>query len=145
LIETSGAANLDREAVGKKLADKALAWAVIAAKTELPLKVIFVNISTKARMQRFNYHIQRGLERVDEHLVKSHTKKKARESVFIADALDWFPFTLGISRGFTELEAYSTETRRYHSLLPADTKINPDADVVPNTLAALHIPPWIAN
>lgn len=145
LIETSGAANLDREAVGNRLAEKALGWAVIAAKTDLPLKVVFVNISTKARMQRFNWHIQRGLERIDEQIVKSHTRKKGREAIFVADALDWFPFTLGISRGFTELEAYSTETRRYHPLLPADTKINPDADVVANTLAALHIPPWIAQ
>ena len=145
LIETSGAANVDRDAVGNRLAEKALGWAVIAAKSDIPLKVIFVNISTKARMQRFNWHIQRGLERIDEQIVKSHTRKKGRESIFVADALDWFPFTLGISRGFTELEAYSTETRRFHSLVPADTKINPDADVVANTLAALHIPPWIAH
>jgi hypothetical protein len=145
LIETSGAANLDRDAVGKKLSEKALAWAAIAARSEVPLKVIFENISTKARMQRFGYHIQSGLERIDEQIVKPQAQRKGRESIFIADALDWFPFTLGISRGFTEVEAYSTETRRYHSLVPADTKINPDADVVANTLAALHIPPWIAH
>lgn len=145
LIETSGAANLDRDAVGNKLSEKALGWAAIAARSEVPLKVLFVNISTKARMQRFNYHIQRGLERIDEQIVRPQAQRKGRESVFVVDALDWFPFTLGISRGFTEMEAYSTETRRFHSLIPADTKINPDADVVANTLAALHIPPWIAQ
>jgi len=145
LIETSGAANLDRDAVGKRLSEKALAWAAVAARTEIPLKVVFVNISTKARMQRFGHHIQQGLDRINEEIVKPQAQRKGRESIFIADALDWFPFTLGISRGFTELEAYSTVTRRYHSLIPADTKINPEADVVANTLAALHIPPWIAH
>lgn len=145
LIETSGAANVDRDAIGNRLEEKALAWAAVAARTELPLKVVFVNISSKARMQRFQWHIQRGVERISEHIVRAPMARKGSESIFVADALDWFPFTLGVSQGFTELEAYSTLTKRYHSLVPADTAINPKADVVANTLGALHIPPWVAQ
>lgn len=145
LIETSGTSTLDRDGIGARLSEKALWWAAVAARSDLPLKIVFVNIAPRAKMPRFAHHVQAGLERIDEQIVRAPAQRKGREAVFVADAMDWFPFTLGISAGFTELESYSTETQRYHSLVPAGTSINPQADVVANTLAALHIPPWIAQ
>lgn len=145
LIETSGHANLTNAEAGDRLSKKAQTWAAVAARTDLPLKVIFVNIAPKASMQRFYWLVQNGLDGVGKYIVKEQSKRKGRESIFVADAMDWFPFTLGISEGFTELEAYSTETKRFHSVLPADTKIAPQEDIIANTLGALHTPTWIVN
>lgn len=145
LIETSGHANLTNADAGERLANKATHWAAVAAKTDLPVKVIFVNISPKASMQRFYWYIQKGLGEVGKFVLKDQQKRKGRESVFVADALDWFPFTLGVSEGFTELEAYSTETRRFYPILPADTALSPREDIIANTLGALHTPTWINN
>lgn len=145
LIETSGASNVDRAGVAERLMEKALGWGAVCARTDLPLKVLFVNISPKAKMPRFHWHIMRGLERLGEQIARTAAREKGRASIFVADALDWFPFPLAISEGFRELEAYSTETRRFHRLVPADTPLEPRSEVVANTLAALHLPPWIAN
>lgn len=142
IIETSGKATVDDQ-TGNKLVAKAAAWGAIAAKSDLDMKILFVNINPKLRMNRLEYKIMQGGEEVANYLSSTALQDKGKRSLFYANAYDWFPMASAVTEGFEELEAVSIVDKRYHSLAPKSIDLNTHSDPVINTLAALHTPEWI--
>ena len=142
LIETSGASKLDNAMNGQRIQNKAAAWATIAAMSELDIRVLFVDISQSPSPKRFRYHVQQGVEGADKFMATKRMRDAGKASIFLADAHDWFPFELSVSRGFETLEAWSPVTERYHDLIPVDTELDRSSDVVINTIGSIHTPRW---
>lgn len=142
LIETSGASKLDNALNGQRIQAKASAWATVAALSDLDIRVIFVDISQSPSPKRFRYHVQQGVESADKFMSNTRMRERGKEAIFLADSHDWFPFELSISKGFETLEAWSPITERYHDLVPIDTKLDKDSDVVINTIGSIHTPKW---
>lgn len=140
LFETSGTANLDNEN-GIRIQEKVAAWAAICAMSDIPLRVVFVDIAPKPNVPRFRWHVKLGLDQVSKYLVNKRMQDAGAESIFLINAYDWFPYAHEVSRGFQTLEAYSPITGKYHDLIPSDVDLKSDAHVV-NTLASLHTPDW---
>lgn len=140
LFETSGTANLDNEN-GIRIQEKAAAWAAICAMSDIPLRVVFVDIAPRPNVPRFRWHVKLGLDQVSKYLVNKRMQDRGTQSVFLANSYDWFPFAHEVSRGFQTLEAYSPLTGKYHDLIPASDAVS-DAEHVANTLASMHTPDW---
>lgn len=145
VVETSGASNMDSTAVGQRIADKAAAWGAVAARSDLPIKVLFVDASQHPRPGRFRWHVLRGVEGSNRYLSRTRDQQTARRSVFVADAHDWFPIPSGVDLSFLTLRAWSPADDSLHDLVPVDTQLDPSSDVVVNTLAALHTPTWVVE
>lgn len=142
VLETSGASNLDDKG-GDKLEQKAAAWAAIAALTHLDLKIVFVNINSKAKMNRFEWRVMKGLSQIGRQISNVDLQKKGVEAVFIANAYDWFPMPMTASVGFANLQSFHPIAKRYYDLAPAVTSFDVNSDAMVNTVAALHTPKWV--
>ena len=142
IFETSGATNLDDKG-GDKLESKAAAWATIAALSDIDIKIVFVNINSGARMNRFEWRVIKGLEKIGKTITSTKLQKKGVESVFTANAYEWFPMPLTASKGFTTLQVFHPQAKRYFDLAPARTQFNIESDAMVNTVAALHTPSWV--
>jgi len=142
LLETSGAQKLDNKSNGPRLQAKAAAWATVAALSDLDISVVFVDIAQATSRRRFRHHVQQGVEAASANIANQSLLRRGQQSVFLADAHDWFPFALSIARGFQRLEAWSPVTERYHDLIPAETEVDLNSDPVINTVGSLHTPAW---
>jgi len=142
VFETSGATNLDDKG-GDKLELKAAAWASIAALSDMDLKIVFVNINSSARMAKFEERVTKGLDKIGKSITNINLQKKGVESVFTANAYDWFPMPLTTSKGFSSLQVFHPKSKRYYDLAPARTQFNVESDAMVNTVAALHTPSWV--
>jgi len=144
ILETSGASNLDDKG-GDKLENKAAAWAAIAALSDMDIKVVFVNINSAARMNRFEWRVIQGLNKIGKSVTNTALQKKGVESVFTANAYDWFPMPLTASQGFTSLQVFHPKAKRFYDLAPARTQFDVESDAMVNTIAALHTPKWVTS
>jgi hypothetical protein len=142
IFETSGATNLDDKG-GDKLESKAAAWASIAALSDMDIKIVFVNINAGARMNRFEWRVIQGLNKIGKYITNTALQKKGVEAVFTANAYDWFPMPLTVSKGFASLQVYHPKAKRYYDLAPARTQFDVESDAMVNTVAALHTPNWV--
>jgi len=142
ILETSGASNLDDKG-GDKIRDKATAWATIAALSEQDIKVVFVNINSSARMNRFEWRVIQGLDAIGKNITNTALQKKGVNSIFTANAYDWFPMPMTVSGGFSTLQSFSPSRKKYFELAPLDIRFNVESDALINTIAALHVPPWV--
>lgn len=144
VIETSGRSQLDSDKSGQTLAAKAASWAAVAARSPVPMKVIFVNIAASARRRRFDWHVMRGVQDASSYLSRALDLERAHAAVFTADAYDWFPMANVVSRGFQALEAFNPTTKRFAEVITRCPAVE-RTDAVVNTLASLHTPTWVAS
>lgn len=147
VVETSGKNNLDSNgSAGKRLRDKAAAWAAIAAMSEVPIKVLFVDISSSLNPSRFRFHITEGANEAGRFLIRKTDLDRAQHTLFFTTArLHWFPAERLVIPAFHELLATSVATGKTVPLAPRDLPLRTDQDAVVNTLAALHTPPWVVK
>lgn len=144
IIETSGASKLDNQLNGPRIQNKAAAWSIIAALSNLDITVIFVDIAHTPR-KRLQYYVKLGVESAASMISDTYLLQRGTSRIFAVDAWDWFPFELAIAEGFLTLEAWSPITNRYHDVIPLDVPLRVEADPVLNTVAALHTPKWVLD
>lgn len=139
VVEAVGQKNLN----ARRLAAKTAAWAAVAARSTLDLRVLCVDVSARSRPETFRRRVWRGVEEVDHLLTRTADRRRARERVYAVSARDWWPGPRRLSEGFLELEAWRVSDERFHPLAPVDTPLRRDSEAVWNVLAGLATPDWI--
>lgn len=141
LLESSGTANLESSA--QRLIQKIATWSAIAAKSSLDIKIVAIDIGKSGRRNKFGWCIEQGVEASHKFLPKSSDRREAAARVFSVNAYDWFPILHGVSEGFLNMEGWNVGSKTYEQIVDQTAPLNPDSDVVVNTLAALHTPTWV--
>lgn len=143
VVETVGSSKMDDPVVAERIRAKAAVWGTIIARSDLDIRLLFLNISRTGSVKRLRWRAMQGVEDTRNYLARTSMMDKVKERVFVADGHEWWPLPSMITKGFTELEAFNPFTNRYTRLVPADTPLAPRSDIVVNTLGSLHTPHWV--
>lgn len=149
VIEASGSSLVNKKGGDNKnaLVKKAAAWVAACAYSELDIRVVFVDISAKPDVSRLELYVGIGVEKESAaYVTRRRYRQKGAEKIYVADGRRWFPSARSVSDDFLWMLAHNTANNRNEHIIDEDDFIsNPDADIVRNTLAALHVPSWIKN
>lgn len=150
LLETSGS-KLGHSS-GKhnglnKIVGRAAAWVIATAYSDLDVHVVFVEAAMNPEANYLHNLVNIGITNHSmEYVRRESARQLGMEKIHTVDARRWFPGPRGISEDFLNLRVRNALTGRHINLIEdSDLETNTESDLVKNTLAALHVPPWIAR
>lgn len=139
---TSSMSTKDRSNI---LISKAAAWVSIAGRTDIDLRVLFLDISPQPRPARIRKFINIGIEKESPRYVSSRRiRERGQERIHVVDSRNWFPVARMVSEDFLNLRVWHPASQSEVDLAPVSESGETDtSDVIVNTLASLHTPAWI--
>lgn len=146
VIETVGANQISgRLSADDKLSAKAAGWVAITSRIDIPVKVLFVNVSASAKPWELEKYVRIGVEATSKKYVVSRTaRERGQKNIYMVNGFHWFPMERMIDPMFEELEAYSIYHDRYEKLAPRETPTKM-IDHTVNAALALHTPSWLGG
>lgn len=132
-----------RSKTSSSIVDKAAAWATIAARSDLPLDVLFIDASPTPKPAKFTRLVRYGYQEVAKrYMTRATDRERGGARLHTADARRWFPLARAVSPQFTRLNCWSLGEEGFRDLVEP-TPIDVSSDVVVNTASALATPKWV--
>lgn len=133
----------------KLFAEKAASWSGIIAQSPLDISVIFVDTNWSTNKKTLLRALQAGLsEYAPEYNPDKISRDKALSKIGLVDATWWFPSDGVVSQAATRVMAYKPQDRKYGAFdisVDDGRKQEFRENIIINSAAALHTPPWIRH
>ena len=128
---------------------KAASWVGVIANSDLDISVIFVDTRWRNNRKLLYRGIYGGVMDISQqYCPDEYSRQKALTHVGLANAAWWFPDDRSVSQAATRLMGFSMVDNEFLPYDRPDSELS-DAqtrrNVVINTSAALHTPPWMHN
>lgn len=126
---------------------KAAAWVAIAARTDIDLRVVFVDVATKPSFKRMLNAVNVGVNlKSDMFIADSYLREKGMEKIYVADAREWMPIPRMVSSSMETLDCIQVAKsgKSIPLLTEEDGVVNTKSPFVTNTLLSMHNPEWAA-
>lgn len=126
---------------------KAAAWVAIAARSDIDLRVVFVDVATKPSFKRMFNAVNVGVNlKSDMFIADSYLREKGMEKIYVADAREWMPIPRMVSQSMETLDCIQVVNGGRSSPLLTEEHgvLNTHSPMVTNTLLSLHNPEWAA-
>lgn len=134
-----------RARTSSSIVDKAAAWATIAARSDLPLDVLFIDASSTPRPAKFTRLVRYGYQEVSKrYMTRARDRERGGSRLYTADARRWFPLERAVTPQFTRLNCWSLGEEGFRDLLEP-TPMDTSSDVVVNTATSLATPRWVGR
>lgn len=133
----------------KEIMGKAASWVGVIANSQLDISVIFIDARWKTNRKSLFRAVYNGVMELSKSFCPDpYTREKALHHVGIVDASWWFPDDQITSQAATRMVAFCPSIHDYRAFDQPDHQYSTPQirrNVLINTTAALHTPPWITK
>lgn len=145
ILETTGAAHGSSVEAGNQAAEKAGAWVGVCGRSDLDVKVVFLDVAEKPTTKTLYKAVSLGVKKLSsKYVARSSVIERGKKRIFVADSRTWFPLPGTISTTFADMSCINIGTNRMEPVVD-DESVDLAHPAVGTSVLSLHNPPWASN